>query len=270
MKRATIRAYGPLNDFLPSGRRQADVTVAFAGRTSVKDLLEGIGVPHPEIDLVLRNREPVAFDCAVDDGDRIAAFPRFHAVDIAGVTRVRPRPLASVRFVLDGHLGKLARRLRLVGRDAICPAGAVDAELANLADREGRILLTRDRALLKRRVVTHGAFIRETDAHQQLVEVIQRFGPFEIAPFSRCLRCNTELREVPKSLVELSVPPRTRLQHDRFQRCLGCGRIYWQGSHWKRLACAIDAALGDASDDVSVSTSSVNSRDSSAESELDQ
>jgi uncharacterized protein with PIN domain len=246
MNRVTIRAYGPLNDFLRSAQRQVDVTVTFAGRTSVKDLLEGIGVPHPEIDLVLRNGESVAFDCIAHDGDRIAAFPRFHTMDIVPVTRVRSRPLASVRFVLDGHLGKLARRLRLVGLDAICPAGADDSALANLADREDRILLTRDRALLKRRVVTHGAFVRETDAHRQLVEVLQRFGPFEIVPFSRCLRCNSELREVPKSLVEILLPPRTRIEHHQFQRCSGCGRIYWQGSHWKRLARAIDAALGEA------------------------
>lgn len=240
--------YGPLNDFLPPARRQVAVQVSFAGPRSVKDVIEGLGVPHPEIDLILLNDESVPFDRPVQDADRIAVFPRFQTVDVSDVTRVRPRPLATVRFVLDGHLGKLAKRLRLVGLDAICPAGTSDDELADLAAREGRVLLTRDHALLKRRVVAHGYSIRDTDPHRQLVEVLQRFGPLALEPFSRCLRCNTELREVLKSLVESRLPPRTRQLYDRFQMCRGCGRIYWQGSHWMRLVHAVDAAIQEAGD----------------------
>src|SRR5439155_154321 len=113
--------------------------------------------------LILVNKESVPFEATVHDGDYIAAFPRFHAVEISEVSRVRPRPPATVRFALDGHLGKLVRRLRLVGLDAVCPAGASDDALARLAVQDERILLTRDRELLKRRFVTHGYFIRETD-----------------------------------------------------------------------------------------------------------
>jgi hypothetical protein len=214
----------------------------------VKDVIEGLGVPHPEIDLILLNGVSVPFDRPVQDADRIAVFPRFQTIDVSDVTRVRPPPLATVRFVLDGHLGKLTKRLRLVGLDAICPAGAGDDELADLADRAGRVLLTRDHALLKRRIVAHGYFIRETDPHRQLVEVLQRFGPLALEPFSRCLRCNTELREVSKSAVESRLLPRTRQHYDRFQACRGCGRIYWQGSHWTRLAHAVDAAIQEAGD----------------------
>ena len=134
MNQVTVRVYGPLNDFLPAAQRQVAVTVRFAGLRSVKDVLEGVGVPHPEIDLVLVNGESLPFDHRVEDADRIAAFPRFHAVDISAVTRVRPDPPATARFVVDGHLAKLARRLRLVGLDASCPAGARDNELAHLAE----------------------------------------------------------------------------------------------------------------------------------------
>jgi uncharacterized protein len=241
-----VRVYGSLNDFLPLARRQVAFLVRFAGPRSVKDLIEGIGVPHPEVDLVLVDGESVRFDYIVTDADRIAVFPTFGSLDIAEITQVRPTPLATVRFVLDGHLGKLARRLRLVGLDAICPAGADDDELAELAARDDRILLTRDRALLKRGAVKYGYFVRQTDAHQQLVEVLRHFGPLVLAPFSRCLRCNAELHEVSKASITSALPPMTRQHYDRFQACRGCGQVYWPGSHWKRLTRAVEAAIGEA------------------------
>lgn len=244
MSQVTIRIYGPLNDFLPVANRHVARPVSFAGPRSVKDVIEGLGVPHPEIDVILVNGESVPFEFGVRDTDRIAVFPRFHTIDISGVTNVRPRP-DTMRFVVDGHLGKLARGLRLVGLDAICPEAEDDA-LATCAAREGRILLTRDRELLKRRLVTHGYFVRDTRPQRQLVEVLQRFGPLALEPFSRCLRCNTELVEVSKAAVEPMLPPRIREQHHRFHTCRGCGRVYWQGSHWTRLVHAVDAALDEA------------------------
>jgi uncharacterized protein len=243
MKQVTVRIYGPLNDFLPDAQRQVGFSVRFAGPRSVKDLIEGLGVPHPEIDLILANGQSVPFGYLVTDTDRIAVFPRFASLDIAEFSDVRARPLAMIRFVLDGHLGKLARRLRLVGLDAIYPAGASDDQLADLAVHEERILLTRDRELLKRGIVTHGYFVRGTHAHRQLVEVLQHFGPLMLQPFSRCLRCNAELREVSKSSVESALLPLTRQHYDRFQSCRGCGRVYWQGSHWARLAHVVDTAI---------------------------
>lgn len=208
MKNVTIRVYGPLNDFLPPGRLQAAFAQAFEGHDSVKDLVEGLGIPHPEVDLILVNGEPVAFDYVVRDGDRIAVFPRFECIDVGDVTLVRS-PLEVLRFVLDGHLGKLARYMRLIGLDAECRVDASDDDIAELAVRDGRIVLTRDRGLLKRRVVSHGYWMRATVPRQQLVEILHRFGP-TLAPFTRCLRCNTELREVPKSSVESRLEPRTR------------------------------------------------------------
>jgi uncharacterized protein with PIN domain/sulfur carrier protein ThiS len=241
MKQVTVRIYGPLNDFLPPEYRQADKRVTLRDKTSVKDLIEGLGVPHPEIELILLNGESVPFESTVRDADRVAAFPRFQSIDVTGATRVRPRPLERIRFVLDGHLGKLARRLRLVGLDAAYPAGGSDDQLAQLAEREARILLTRDRELLQRRIVAHGYCVRQTIPDGQFVEVLQRFGPLPLEPFSRCLRCNAELHDVAKSAVEPALPARTRENYKRFQRCTGCARIYWQGSHWKRLAHAVDS-----------------------------
>ena len=246
MTEVTLRVYGPLNDFLPAHHRQVTRTHDVDGHPSVTDVIERLGVPHPEIDLILVNGASVPFDYAVQAADRIAVFPQFTIFDIGTLTRVRSRPLDRVRFVADVHLGKLARHLRLIGLDTAYRADADDAALAEMADREGRIFLTRDQGLLKRRMVAHGYFIRDTDLHGQLVEVLRRFGPLDLQPFSRCSHCNELIHPVPKSAVDASLLPRTRQHYDRFEACSGCGRIYWQGSHWKRLKRAIDAAREEA------------------------
>ena len=246
MNAVTVRVYGSLNDFLPPERRHVAWPQVIGTRQSVKDLIESLGVPHPEVDLILANGTSMPFDYIVQSGDRIAVFPRFTNVDIETLTRVRPRPLFPVRFVADVHLGTLARRLRLVGLDTAYRADATDAELAELADRQERILLTRDRGLLKRRLVVHGYFVRGTRPHAQLVEVLRRFGPIDLHPFSRCLRCNGSLREVPKSTIDAVLLPRTRQHVDQFHACGACGRVYWKGSHWVRLTHAIDVARAEA------------------------
>jgi uncharacterized protein with PIN domain len=238
--------YASLNDFLPARQRQVTWTHVVNGHPSVKDLIESAGVPHPEVDLILVNGLSVAFDYRVRSADRIVVFPRFRTVDVGPLTRVRPHALPQLRFVADVHLGKLARYLRLIGLDTAYRADADDAALAEIAEREGRILLTRDVGLLKRRQVIHGYFLRETRTPQQLVEVLRRFAPPDVRPFSRCLRCNHLLQEVEKSSVDAALLPRTREHYERFQACRGCGRVYWKGSHWERLTRAIEAARDEA------------------------
>jgi hypothetical protein len=246
MIEVTLRVYGPLNDFLPPHRRQAAWRRAVDGHPSVKDVIERAGIPHPEIDLILVNGLSVGFDEIIRSGDRIAVFPRFVTFDVGAHTRVRARPLDPIRFLADVHLGKLARRLRLAGLDTAYDPEADDAALADLAARQGRILLTRDIGLLVRRSVTHGYFIRETNAQRQLVEVLHRFGPLDLRPFSRCLRCNDLLHEAAKSAVITSLLPRTREHYHHFEMCGGCRAVYWRGAHWKRLKQALDAARAEA------------------------
>ncbi|MFQ5946694.1 MAG: Mut7-C RNAse domain-containing protein, partial [Anaerolineae bacterium] len=171
-------------------------------------------------------------------------YPVFESVDITPVLRLRPEPLREPRFVLDTHLGRLAAYLRLSGFDTLYWSDIEDAELADLSRREPRILLTKDRDLLKRRSVTHGYFVREVHPRAQLAEVVRRFDlARSMHPFHRCLRCNGILQQVPKEAVLDQLPARTQQGFEEFQRCPDCGRIYWKGSHYRRMQRLIAAVL---------------------------
>ena len=195
-------------------------------------MIEALGVPHTEIDLILVNGDSVDFSYIVRDGDRISVYPMFEAFDIQAISRVRPHPLRVIRFALDVHLGKLARYLRLLGFDALYRNDYEDAELACLSRAEQRILLTRDRDLLKRAMVTHGFFVRATDPRRQIEEVLDRLDLYRaIQPFLRCPRCNGLLATASKRQVWERLPPKTRIYVEAFWACGQCGQVYWEGSH---------------------------------------
>lgn len=239
--RAWVRCYAELNDFLPPARRFVEFPVGFDVPASVKDLIEGVGVPHTEVDLVVLGGESVDFSRAVQDRDRVSVYPKFESIDVGAVTRVRPEPLREIRFVLDTHLGGLARYLRLVGFDASYVRNATDAVLAGVSRDEGRILLTRDRGLLKRRHVSHGYVPRAPRPRAQLIEVLRRFDLCgHLAPFTRCLECNALLREASSEEVMEYVPESVRRRHEGFRSCPGCGRVYWEGTHHRRLSRFVD------------------------------
>ena len=161
--------------------------------------LNRMGIPHTEVDLILVNGEPVDFSRQLIDGDMVSIYPVFESFDISPVNRLRPEPLREPRFILDTHLGKLASYLRMLGFDTLYNNQAEDQDLAEISSREHRILLTRDRGLLMRNIVTHGHLVKETNPQKQLIEVIQRFQLInEIQPFRRCLTCNGLLQECAK------------------------------------------------------------------------
>ncbi|HTP51974.1 MAG TPA: Mut7-C RNAse domain-containing protein [Anaeromyxobacteraceae bacterium] len=244
MSRATFRFYAELNDLLAPWRRGVPFPRDFNGAPAVKDVIESLGVPHTEVDLILADGESVDFSWTLKDGARVSVYPVFEALDIAPLTRVRPEPLRTVRFVLDGHLGRLARRLRMLGFDALWWRDPGDEEIARVAAAEHRIVLTRDSGLLKRRVVTHGYRVREVDPRRQLAEVVRRLDLLRSAvPLSRCLCCNALLETAPKEEVASALPPRVRERHEEFRRCPVCRRVYWPGSHRQRMEQVI-ASLG--------------------------
>jgi len=235
MSEANFRFYAELNDFLPAEARMKPLTRRFDVSAPVKDFIESFGVPHTEVDLILINSAPADFSCVVRDGDYISVYPVFESLDISPVSQVRPAPLRDLRFVLDVHLGRLAAYLRMAGFDALYRNQASDAELAGIVAREQRVLLTRDRYLLMRTEVDRGYWVRSTDPKQQLVEVLARFDLMTaIRQFTRCMKCNAVLEEVSRAAV-LELLPAKVAEKDVYRRCPVCGRVYWEGSHHRRM-----------------------------------
>jgi len=236
-----VRAYAELNDFLPPESRGVAVRRPFRSHQTVKDVLEAMGIPHTEVDLILVNGSPRGFGHRPSAGDRIAAYPTFEALDIGPTARLRPVPLRDPRFAVDVNLGRLARLLRVLGFDVWWSSDADDATLAEVSLDEQRILLTRDRGLLKRRAITHGLFVHSQHPEEQTLEVIRRLDLGQrLAPLTRCLHCNGELAAVSKDEVIDQLEPLTRQYYEEFSRCVECGRIYWAGSHHARLVGLVE------------------------------
>jgi len=231
-----FRFYGDLNDFLPPARRQVAFAYETNGPQSVKHLIEALGVPHPEVALILNGNVPVGFSHQPQPGERIAVFPEFFSLDLAGVLPLRPPLPDPPAFLADNHLGRLVRLLRLLGIDTTYDHELDDESLAERSRDENRVLLTRDRGLLKRSLVIWGYCLRTTDSHEQLRAVLHRFRLFDhVAPWTRCLRCNGSLHPVDKAAVLDRLEPKTKLYYEEFRQCDRCGQVYWQGSHIENL-----------------------------------
>jgi len=222
--------------------RKAGVEVierSLSEKTSVKDVVESCGVPHPEVDLILVDGQPVNFDYALERDTDIDVYPVRFTCTYSEKDRLQVRCIK--RFVADGHLGKLTRTLRLLGFDVVYDRDAQDRQLLAVMKIDNRALLTRDRWLLMHKVVRHGYYPRSQDAAEQTIEVMRRFDLFfSIAPFTRCLRCNALLEKVEKGEVIEKLEPLTRIHYQQFRRCTGCGQIYWPGSHFDKLRARIE------------------------------
>src|SRR5439155_3036937 len=235
MSEARFRFYAELNDFLPAETRMKPVARRFDVSGSVKDFIEGFGVPHTEVDLVLVNGASADFSRVVQDGDYVSVYPVFESLDVSSVSRVRQAPLRALRFVLDVHLGRLAAYMRMAGFDALYRNQASDEDLAEIVARERRVLLTRDRYLLMRTDVERGYWIRSTEPKHQLVETLRRFDlGSAMRPFTRCMECNNILQKVSRNSVIARLPASTA-EKNLFHQCPTCGRVYWEGSHHSRM-----------------------------------
>jgi len=235
-KEAIFRFYEELNDFLPGYRRKKPFVYRFTGTPAVKDAVEALGVPHTEIDLILVNGKSVDFRYHLSNDDKVSVYPVFESLDISEATHLRAVPLRIPKFVLDVHLGKLTRKLRMLGFDALFRNDYRDTELVRIAVTEKRIVLTRDIGLLKIGEVERGYWVRSQSSKEQLIEVLDRFDLYSrIRPFYRCMRCNGIIRRAAKRDVIKEVQPLTRRYYDEFYRCVSCKTVYWKGSHYKRM-----------------------------------
>ncbi|MGD8587433.1 MAG: Mut7-C RNAse domain-containing protein [Chromatiales bacterium] len=236
MPTALFRFYEELNDFLPPRRRKRDIAQSFEPPVPVRHLIENLGVPHTEVELILINGRSVGLDEPLRDGDRVSVYPMFESLDVTPLLRIRPRPLRDPRFIADAHLGKLAHYLRLLGFDTLFSNDAGDDRLAALSAADNRVLLTRDKALLMHRRVRHGCYIRSLEPREQLLQVLRRLDlARSIRPFTRCMECNGLLQRVDKQQIESELPIGVARHYNAFWRCLGCARLYWQGHHYRAM-----------------------------------
>jgi len=181
----------------------------------------------------------------VQGGDKISVYPVFESIDVSSLIRLRPALLREVRFIADAHLGRLAAYLRMVGFDTLYQDDYKDEELARISSGERRTLLTRDRGLLKRNVITRGYCVRATHPRKQLVEVLRRFDLLRaMTPFQRCVHCNAVLQPCPKELISAQLLPETKEHFDDFSICPACVHIYWKGSDYRRTQGFIETIVG--------------------------
>ena len=235
-----FRFYEELNDFLAPRQHKQDIEYRFDGQPAIKDPIEVLGVPHSEVDLILINGDSVGFDYKLKNGDRVAVYPMFESLDISQLQRLRPEPLRKTAFIVDVNLGKLARRLRMIGFDTTYGNRLDDREIVNIAKREQRIILTRDQRLLFRKAITHGYWVRSDDPDTQLKEVMRRLDLHrQIKPLQRCLECNGKIERVDREQLWSSLEPLTRRYYSKFFRCSHCSKVYWEGSHVAHMNDAI-------------------------------
>lgn len=235
MTQASFRFHGALERFLAPAHRGRAIWVECAAVASAKHQIEALGVPHTEVGLLLINERVAALRQRLADGDRVVVHPA-QAVEGEIQDALNPQRVGRPRFVADAHLGALARRLRMAGFDTLYDNAYADPALAELANREARILLTRDRELLKRRNVVQGCYVHALRPEAQLSELYERLALRAWAlPFSRCLACNSDLQAVSLAQVLERVPPRVRERHRHFLYCPQCDKVFWEGSHWQAM-----------------------------------
>jgi len=236
MPKGTFRFYEELNDFLPKHRRKTDFEATFKGKRSIKDMIEALGVPHTEIDLILVNGNSVDFNYILQDEDRVSVYPVFESLNITDVTLLRKIPLRRNKFIADINLGNIIKYMRVLGLDLYYDPLLSTREIIEISKRENRVILTKSRKLLKFKDVSHGIFIRPGTTTEQIRRIIYYLDiKDKIKPFSRCLRCNTLLNIVLKEKILDRIPPKTKEFCDEYVQCQSCDKIYWKGTHFSNM-----------------------------------
>ena len=239
-----VRLYEELNDCLPREMRKTDVPLTIAADTPVGTLLENLGVPAQKVEMIRVNGVSVDFHYRLRDGDHISVYPVFESFDISDQLRVRDHPLRAPHFVLDAHLGKLAAYMRMLGFDTLYKNDFKDRMLMALSRNKGRILLSKDRALVHKSGLTRAYEVKALRPRAQLTEVLERFDLYGLArPFQRCMLCNALLETAHKDDVAGRVPPQVWQDHQVFRICPACHKVYWAGSHYDRMHSFIQELL---------------------------
>lgn len=241
IKRIKFRFYSYLNDFIKvdkTNNLKAETARQYIhyyqGRQTVKDRIESLGIPHPEVALILKNGETVDFSYLVQPGDFFSVYPHLYSFQLPSDKLLQPEFPGKPQFILDVHLGRLARYLRRFGFDTAYRNDYQDREIVDLAVSEKRIILSRDLGLLMRKRVKWARFIWNDDPKKQLQELFERY---QLAEYyqgeSRCVNCNSELEKIDKEEIIERLEPKTKKYFNDFRYCSNCDKIYWRGSHFE-------------------------------------
>nr|WP_255749492.1 Mut7-C ubiquitin/RNAse domain-containing protein [Pontibacter liquoris] len=237
---ASFFFHGPLQDFLSRSKKGSWQSYAFTGLPAVKDAIEAQGVPHPEVNVLLVNGAPVPLLHPLAACDWVEVYPAGSSYNLPESWSLRASRPPTTAFVLDVHLGKLARALRLLGFDTCYENDYSDQAIAQLASEQNRIVLTRDVGLLKQKNITWGYWLRSQHLQEQLTEVISYFNLAPaFRPFARCLACNGLIEQVAKERIADQLPPKTKLYFEEFFQCSSCQQVYWKGSHYAHMQAFI-------------------------------
>lgn len=242
MTKATFEFQGNLNDFLPFAHRHREIECLCAESATAKHMVEALGVPHTEVGAITVNGEESSLQYLLQEKDHVVVHPLSYPVRVSVQMRH-----ALPTFLADAHLGGLARLMRMAGLDTLYDNAIRDDDLVRVAMEEHRIILSRDRELLKRRTVVSGCYIRSLKPAEQMAEATERFDLARyMRPFTLCLHCNLPLAPVDKASVHDKLPPSVRALHTEFSGCPCCQRIYWKGSHWQRMQALLQSILAKA------------------------
>lgn len=241
-QRIKIRFYAELNDFLPENLQKRVFTVNYHLQQTIKDLIESLNVPHIAVDLILVNSKPVDFNYIVQPNDYISVYPEIETFNIDKINKLRKEPLRNTKFIVDVNLGQLAKNLRFLGFDSKYRNDYKDEKVVEISNREKRLILTRDIGLLKRNNVKRGYWVRNLNPDQQTTEILRKFDLFgDIKPFKYCSACNGKIEAIDKSRIIDRLEPKTKKYYQQFYICKKCKKIYWKGSHFRKLEKKISA-----------------------------
>jgi hypothetical protein len=244
MRTIHLRCYEELNEFLPIKKRKVEFPHSVAVQTSVKDLIESFNIPHTQVQMIMVNGEQQDFSYNIHDNDRVSVYPFFHSFDINSVSKIHHQLPDTIRFLVDQHLGSLARYLRILGIDTAYNEDLSAHELVEKANFEDRILITKNHSILKWNELKFGYFVYADDLASQLKELVLQFKLRDhIFLFSRCLECNTPLNPIEKGQIKHRLPPKVQEKHDSFSHCQHCDKIYWKGTHYQRMQQKIENIL---------------------------
>ena len=239
-----IRFYEELNDFLSPDSQKRDIGVSVDKECTVGSLIKSFELSHSQVDLILVNGRAVDFSYTLKENDRVSVYPVFETFDISSITSLRKKPLRDLKFICDVHLGRLAKYLRMLGFDTWYENKYTDKKILDLSDIQKRIILSKNKKLLKNKNVTRGFLLQSADPHLQLMEIINYFDLKSSAkPMSRCLRCNGIIEKISKKALGHRAKPTVLERYDMFFRCTKCDHIYWKGTHFESMMRWIEKIL---------------------------